>query len=326
MTGVESALGQRFGFKGYNSKTGTFDSQNLAANLNNPLFQMQIMEATGMSQQQYNVWSQQWAMMNNSAISGHTTMNQMQNEVSQYMNGSASQQKAAQSWLGQHGVSQSLLQSMTQAQAGQTGAEAGGNQAFTKGLQDATGMVEKFTAALAKGLQTMAGTSGFAGAVGSLNSTGVVGAGAGGLTNAVVGSIASGASTLAHDLSTFSADLSGYISGGKNGKTGPGNTGAGSATASQNQAMAKNIIAELGFARGWNKGTEWQSLLSLWNQESGWNNTAQNPTSTAFGIAQFLDSTWAPYGSKTSDAATQIKYGLEYIRDRYGDPDRAWQH
>lgn len=328
MTGVEAAIGQRFGFQGFNSKTGTFNSQNLSANLDNPLFQMQIMEATGMSQQQYNVWAQQWAMMNNAALKGGTTMGQMQGEISQYMNGSSSQQKAAQAWLTQHGVSQSLLQSMTQAQAGQTGAEAGGNEAFTKGLQAATGMVEKFTAALAKGLQAMAGTSGFAGAIGSLNSTGVIGAGAGGVTNAVIGTIASGLSTLSKDMSTFAADLSGYTNpSGKGGKAPkPGNTGAGSNTASQNQAMARNIITQLPFAHGWNQGTEWSSLLSLWNQESGWNNNAQNPTSTAYGIAQFLDSTWAPYGPKTSDAATQIRYGLEYIRDRYGDPNKAWSH
>lgn len=76
---------------------------------------------------------------------------------------------------------------------------------------------------------------------------------------------------------------------------------------------------------GW--GTDQQDpLIKLWNQESGWNPNAQNPTSTAYGIAQFLDSTWGPYGSKTSDPSLQIKYGLEYIRDRYHDPAGAWLH
>ena len=37
-------------------------------------------------------------------------------------------------------------------------------------------------------------------------------------------------------------------------------------------------------------------LVALWNAESGWNPDAQNPTSTAYGIAQFLDSTWAGTG------------------------------
>jgi Transglycosylase SLT domain len=326
MSSVEAAIGQRFGFQGYNSNNGTFNSQNLSANLDNPLFQMQIMQATGMSQQQYNVWSQQWGQMNNWAQTGHTTMNAMQNEVSQYMNGSAGQQKQAQSWLGAHGVSQSLLQSMTQAQAGQTAAEAGGNAGFTSGLQAATNMVGKFTAALAKGLQTMAGTSGFAGAIGSLNSSGVIGAGAGGIPATVVNALATGASTLGKDISSFGADLNLFAnsnSGG--GYGGGGNTGAGSGSAAQNQAMAQNIISVMPQYRGWNSGGEWQSLLALWNGESGWNNNAQNPTSTAYGIAQFLNSTWGGTGySKSSDPSIQIKAGLKYISQRYGDPSSAW--
>lgn len=76
---------------------------------------------------------------------------------------------------------------------------------------------------------------------------------------------------------------------------------------------------------GWT-GAEWTALDKLWTRESGWNNTAQNPTSTAYGIAQFLDATWAGYGPKTSDPTLQIQYGLAYIRRRYGDPVAAWAH
>ena len=74
---------------------------------------------------------------------------------------------------------------------------------------------------------------------------------------------------------------------------------------------------------GWT-GAEWEALKQLWHGESGWNNNAQNPTSTAYGIAQFLDSTWAPYGPKTADPAKQIEYGIRYIQDRYGTPSAAW--
>lgn len=102
----------------------------------------------------------------------------------------------------------------------------------------------------------------------------------------------------------------------------PGDTGAHGASAAANQAIAKVLAAPY----GWSAGTQWSDLVSLWNQESGWNNQAQNPTSTAFGIAQFLDTTWAPYGPKTSDAALQITYGLRYIKDRYGSPEAAWAH
>lgn len=232
MTGVEAAIGQRFGFQGFNSKTGTFNSQSLAANLDNPLFQMQIMQATGMTQQQYATWSQQWAQMNTWATAGHTTMNQMQNQISQYMNGSSSQQKSAQSWLASHGVSQSLLQSMTQANAGMTSTEAGSNSAFTKGVQAATSTVNQLTAAFSQAVEAMGGTAGFAGAVGSLNASGVSGAGGLGAANTVIGAIGAIVGTLGHintDLAQqqrllqSSANLSGVTSTGSGGASaGPG--------------------------------------------------------------------------------------------------------
>lgn len=78
-------------------------------------------------------------------------------------------------------------------------------------------------------------------------------------------------------------------------------------------------------AHGWT-GDQWTALDRLWTRESGWNNTAQNPTSTAYGIAQFLDSTWTGYGPKTSDPTMQIRYGLAYIANRYGTPAAAWAH
>jgi hypothetical protein len=90
---------------------------------------------------------------------------------------------------------------------------------------------------------------------------------------------------------------------------------------SQYQKYAFSLFPQFGW------GTDQQQpLISLWNQESGWNPTAQNPTSTAYGIAQFLDTTWGPYGPKTSDPGLQIQYGLQYIRDRYGAPSMAWAH
>ncbi|PRY49783.1 transglycosylase-like protein with SLT domain [Geodermatophilus tzadiensis] len=68
-------------------------------------------------------------------------------------------------------------------------------------------------------------------------------------------------------------------------------------------------------------------LEKLWGKESGWNPNAQNPTSTAYGIPQFLDSTWASTGiAKTSDGYRQIDAGLIYIESRYGSPCDAWAH
>jgi hypothetical protein len=85
----------------------------------------------------------------------------------------------------------------------------------------------------------------------------------------------------------------------------------------------REIGRELAAERGWT-GAEWTALEDLWTRESGWNPHAKNPTSTAYGIAQFLDDTWAGYGiSKTSDARLQVKAGLRYIAARYGTPSNA---
>jgi hypothetical protein len=74
-------------------------------------------------------------------------------------------------------------------------------------------------------------------------------------------------------------------------------------------------------------GSEFSCLENLWGKESGWNPNAQNPSSTAYGIPQFLDSTWGGTGiGKTSDGYRQIDAGLIYINERYGSPCGAWGH
>src|SRR4051794_40701369 len=74
-------------------------------------------------------------------------------------------------------------------------------------------------------------------------------------------------------------------------------------------------------------GGQFSCLESLWGRESGWNPNAQNQSSTAYGIPQFLDSTWAGTGiGKTSDGYRQIDAGLIYIDGRYGSPCGAWSH
>jgi hypothetical protein len=71
--------------------------------------------------------------------------------------------------------------------------------------------------------------------------------------------------------------------------------------------------------------SEFSCLERLWGKESGWNPNAQNPSSTAYGIAQFLNSTWAGTGiAKTSDGYKQIDAGLIYIEKAYGSPCAAW--
>ena len=73
--------------------------------------------------------------------------------------------------------------------------------------------------------------------------------------------------------------------------------------------------------------SQFTCLESLWGRESGWNPNAQNPSSSAYGIPQFLDSTWASTGiAKTSNGYRQIDAGLSYLDSRYGSPCGGWAH
>ena len=69
-------------------------------------------------------------------------------------------------------------------------------------------------------------------------------------------------------------------------------------------------------------------LDKLWKKESGWNHRAANPSSGAYGIPQSLPgSKMASEGSDwRSNPATQIKWGLGYIKGRYNTPCNAWSH
>ena len=87
------------------------------------------------------------------------------------------------------------------------------------------------------------------------------------------------------------------------------------------QATAYNMMPSFGF----DPKTQFSCLNNIWTRESGWNYQAENP-SGAFGIPQALP------GSKMASAgadwqtnpATQIKWGLGYIKSVYGTPCNAW--
>ncbi len=85
--------------------------------------------------------------------------------------------------------------------------------------------------------------------------------------------------------------------------------------------LARALMPEYGMS-----SAEFGCLDNIWSQESGWNIHADNPSSSAYGIPQALP------GSKMSaagpdwanNAETQIRWGLGYIRDRYGSACGAW--
>ena len=88
----------------------------------------------------------------------------------------------------------------------------------------------------------------------------------------------------------------------------------------------KGIGCALVLQNGW--GLDQMGCLDkLWMKESGWRTTAKNP-SGAYGIPQALPgSKMSIYGSDwQTNPSTQIKWGLSYIKSRYGSPCSAWSH
>jgi hypothetical protein len=96
-------------------------------------------------------------------------------------------------------------------------------------------------------------------------------------------------------------------------------------TSQDPRAIAQALLPQFGFS-----ASEFTCLDELYTKESGWNVHADNPASDAYGIPQALPgSKRASAGADwANDAATQIKWGLEYIRRSYGTPCgalNAWQ-
>ncbi len=73
----------------------------------------------------------------------------------------------------------------------------------------------------------------------------------------------------------------------------------------------------------WNE-SQWEAFDLLIRKESGWNHLAQNPSSSAFGYGQFLNSTWKLVGcSKSYDPDVQIDCAVKYVENTYGTPKAA---
>ncbi|MFI8994935.1 transglycosylase SLT domain-containing protein [Streptomyces sp. NPDC053542] len=89
------------------------------------------------------------------------------------------------------------------------------------------------------------------------------------------------------------------------------------AGAAQAQAAAHQQIPD---------ARQFQCFSNIVERESGWNPQATNASSGAYGLVQALP------GSKMASAgadwktnpATQVKWGLNYMNERYGSPCGAW--
>jgi hypothetical protein len=83
------------------------------------------------------------------------------------------------------------------------------------------------------------------------------------------------------------------------------------------RSMAKSMIGD---------EAQFQCFSNIVSHESGWNPSATNASSGAYGLVQALP------GSKMASAGadwrtnpqTQIKWGLDYMKSRYGSPCGAW--
>ncbi|MFE6824531.1 transglycosylase SLT domain-containing protein [Streptomyces sp. NPDC057690] len=93
--------------------------------------------------------------------------------------------------------------------------------------------------------------------------------------------------------------------------------------------QASYTVAEVqAIARQMVPSGQFQCFSNIVDHESTWNYQAVNPSSGAYGLVQ------AYPGSKMSSAgadwrtnpATQIKWGLNYMNDRYGSPCDAWDY
>ncbi|MBX6722027.1 MAG: lytic transglycosylase domain-containing protein, partial [Dactylosporangium sp.] len=90
-----------------------------------------------------------------------------------------------------------------------------------------------------------------------------------------------------------------------------------------NRAVGCTLLLQWGFGLD-----QMPCLDKLWTRESGWSTTASNRSTGAYGIPQALPgSKMSKYGDDwRTNPATQIKWGLDYIKGRYGTPCGAWSY
>jgi hypothetical protein len=83
------------------------------------------------------------------------------------------------------------------------------------------------------------------------------------------------------------------------------------------QAYAASQLGTYGWA-----ADQMQCLTTLWTKESDWKTTATNASSGAYGIVQSLPAEkMATAGADyMTNFRTQINWGLNYIKERYGSP------
>ncbi len=85
--------------------------------------------------------------------------------------------------------------------------------------------------------------------------------------------------------------------------------------------VARAMLPKYGFS-----ADQFACLDSLYVSESDWDPTADNPSSSAYGIPQALTETHDDLPADyMTNPVSQIRWGLDYIRSSYGTPCSAWE-
>ena len=159
----------------------------------------------------------------------------------------------------------------------------------------------------------------------------VMDAAAGTLAEAASPTKVSPNAVMASASASASASAAASNAASNSGSSSAGSSDAGSQQVVQAAAPDPGTAQQIGYnmlpAFGFNQSTQWTCLLDLWNQESGWQYDAENP-SGAYGIPQALpaDKMASAGADWQTDPTTQIKWGLGYITDVYVTPCGAWDH
>lgn len=89
------------------------------------------------------------------------------------------------------------------------------------------------------------------------------------------------------------------------------------------QSYALSMLTSMNFGED-----QYSCLVKLWDRESNWRYTARNSSSGAYGIPQALPaSKMATEGPDyMTNPETQVRWGVKYIKGRYGSPCGALAH
>jgi hypothetical protein len=153
----------------------------------------------------------------------------------------------------------------------------------------------------------------------------------------VFGLLGVGGLLLVHAVtgSSFADILQGHVTPPSTTGAQLGVAGVGSTLANVGSALVppglsgslSSTVNQIAADMGWD-GVQANAWLQVIQMESGGSMTAKNPSSGAYGIAQFINgpSEYAQYGGNVNTQQGQLTAMANYIKQRYGTPSAALAH